>query len=138
MVGGVYEGFESYEEAIDLLPSRPIDDQNDGGHDALFLWHYRPAKGNIPPAAYRPVGCATWVDHPRSEPRLDLGPENNLSLAGAALHHAAPLHYNMIVLDTGGTSVIMEKFDAVRALELIERVFELPIASGFPLCLCAC
>lgn len=48
------------------------------------------------------------------------GPETTY-LSPAPLYHAAPLHYNMVVLDSGGTSVVMEKFDAVRALELIEQ-----------------
>ncbi len=30
-------------------------------------------------------------------------------------------HYNLLTLDTGGTSVIMEKFDPERALQLIEE-----------------
>ena len=42
-------------------------------------------------------------------------------LSPAPLYHAAPLHYNLVVLDSGGTSIIMEKFDAVRSLELIEE-----------------
>ncbi len=30
MVGGVHEGFESWEEAIDSMPSAPVDDQSMG------------------------------------------------------------------------------------------------------------
>lgn len=39
----------------------------------------------------------------------------------APLYHAAPLGWSMAVHRFGGTVVCMEKFDAVRVLELIER-----------------
>ena len=42
-------------------------------------------------------------------------------LSPAPLYHAAPLHYNMMNLFLGGTSVVMEQFDPERALALIEE-----------------
>ncbi|MCC5872017.1 MAG: AMP-binding protein [Gammaproteobacteria bacterium] len=42
-------------------------------------------------------------------------------LSTAPLYHSAPLRYTEMVLRSGGRCVIMEKFDATRALELIER-----------------
>ena len=42
-------------------------------------------------------------------------------LSPAPLYHAAPLHYNMSVLRMGGTTVVMDHFDAEQALALIER-----------------
>ncbi|MGW0043392.1 AMP-binding protein [Rhodococcus sp. NPDC003348] len=42
-------------------------------------------------------------------------------LSPAPLYHAAPLRFNMTVHRHGGTSIVMERFDAERALELIER-----------------
>ncbi|RLA18352.1 MAG: acyl-CoA synthetase, partial [Gammaproteobacteria bacterium] len=47
--------------------------------------------------------------------------EETVYLSPAPLYHAAPLHYNMMNLIQGGTSVIMEKFDSERALALIEE-----------------
>jgi long-chain acyl-CoA synthetase len=47
--------------------------------------------------------------------------EETVYLSPAPLYHAAPLHYNMMTLYLGGTSVVMEKFDAERALALIEE-----------------
>ncbi|WP_166424657.1 acyl-CoA synthetase [Paraglaciecola sp. 20A4] len=47
--------------------------------------------------------------------------ENMVYLSSAPLYHAAPLHYNMLTLQLGGTSVIMDHFDAERALQCIEQ-----------------
>ncbi len=42
-------------------------------------------------------------------------------LSTAPLYHSAPLRYNQMVLRSGGTSIIMSKFDAQTALMLIKR-----------------
>jgi long-chain acyl-CoA synthetase len=42
-------------------------------------------------------------------------------LSPAPLYHAAPLRFNMSVMRLGGTSVIMEHFDAEEFLKLLER-----------------
>ena len=42
-------------------------------------------------------------------------------LSTAPLYHSAPLRYNNMVHRSGGTSVIMPKFDAAQSLALIER-----------------
>ena len=42
-------------------------------------------------------------------------------LSPAPLYHAAPLRWSMTVHRVGGTVVVMEKFDAERALQLIEQ-----------------
>jgi long-chain acyl-CoA synthetase len=49
-----------------------------------------------------------------------LGPDT-VYLSPAPLYHAAPLHFNLNVMRFGGTSIVMERFDAEDALELIER-----------------
>jgi fatty-acyl-CoA synthase len=42
-------------------------------------------------------------------------------LSSAPLYHSAPLRYNGMVLRSGGTAIIMPRFDAEYALALIER-----------------
>ncbi|MGE5130254.1 MAG: AMP-binding protein, partial [Sphingomonadaceae bacterium] len=49
-----------------------------------------------------------------------LGPDS-IYLSPAPLYHAAPLRFNMTVMRCGGTSVLMEHFEAEEALALIER-----------------
>mgnify|MGYP003326250103 CR=1 FL=1 len=46
---------------------------------------------------------------------------DTIYLSPAPLYHAAPLHYNIMVLGLGGTSLIMEQFDPEQSLALIER-----------------
>ena len=43
-------------------------------------------------------------------------------LSPAPLYHAAPLRFNMSVMRLGGTSVIMENFDAEEFLRLVAEV----------------
>ena len=47
--------------------------------------------------------------------------ESSVYLSPAPLYHAAPLRFNMAMLRIGATCVVMEQFDAVEALRLIER-----------------
>lgn len=42
-------------------------------------------------------------------------------LSPAPLYHAAPLRWSLSAIKLGGTVIVMEKFDAAYALELIER-----------------
>ena len=46
--------------------------------------------------------------------------ENTVYLSPAPLYHAAPLTYNTITMHAGGTSIIMDRFDAELSLKLIE------------------
>ena len=46
---------------------------------------------------------------------------DTIYLSPAPLYHAAPLRFNMAVHRFGGTCVVMERFDALAALELVER-----------------
>ena len=46
--------------------------------------------------------------------------ENSVYLSPAPLYHAAPLVFNMGFQRLGATCVLMENFDAVEALRLIE------------------
>jgi long-chain acyl-CoA synthetase len=56
-----------------------------------------------------------WV---RENFRFD---EDAIYLSPAPLYHGAPLRFTLRTLDSGGTVVLMKKFDPERALEAIER-----------------
>jgi acyl-CoA synthetase (AMP-forming)/AMP-acid ligase II len=45
----------------------------------------------------------------------------SLYLSPAPLYHAAPLRFNMMAITLGGTSIIMEAFDAEEFLRLVEK-----------------
>src|SRR5690606_35843283 len=46
---------------------------------------------------------------------------DSVYLSPAPLYHAAPLRFNMMTMFQGGTAIIMEKFDAETALQLIDK-----------------
>ena len=46
---------------------------------------------------------------------------DSIYLSPAPLYHAAPLRFNMMAITLGGTSIIMESFDAEQFLRLVEK-----------------
>jgi long-chain acyl-CoA synthetase len=46
---------------------------------------------------------------------------DSIYLSPAPLYHAAPLRFNMMAITLGGTSIIMESFDAEQFLALVEK-----------------
>lgn len=119
MVGGIKPGFESWEEAVDAQPTTPIEDPSygvpmlyssgtTGQPKGVFV---PPADPDVlaPPALVGSLGAAFGFS------------DETVYLSPAPLYHAAPLHYNMMAMFQGGTSVIMEKFDPEQALKLIEE-----------------
>ena len=56
--------------------------------------------------------------------------EKTVYLSPAPLYHAAPLRFNMMVGSLGGTSVIMEHFDAENYLRMVETLQDHPVAAG--------
>lgn len=119
MLDGVIDHYESYEKAVATMPPEPLP-EGVAGRDMLY------SSGTTG----RPKGVMVdFPDRLLGEPMLvttlaadayGFGPET-LYLCPAPLYHAAPLRFATAVHQLGGTTVVMEKFDPVLALELIER-----------------
>ncbi len=101
------------------LPATPIADQT-AGHDMLY------SSGTTgQPKGVLPVVEPQAIDY--DNPLLAITrklygmDENTVYLSPAPLYHAAPLRFNMSVMRLGGTSVIMEHFDAEEFLKLVGK-----------------
>lgn len=119
MVGGVLQGYMSWEEAINTQPDTPIKDEERGVQMLYSSGTTGRPKGVLPK---RVPGESIRVLNPSAETlRAKFGfDESTVYLSPAPLYHAAPLTYNTITMHVGGTSIIMERFDAEHSLKLIE------------------
>ena len=119
MIDGVIAGYESWEAAVARQPATRIADET-AGHDMLYSSGTtgRP-KGVLPIVEPQPID----FDNPLLQITSKLYGMNadTVYLSPAPLYHAAPLRFNMSVMRLGGTSVIMENFDAEEYLRLVKK-----------------
>lgn len=114
-------GLIDYESALlgmdpaDDLPLCPL------GRDML----YSSGTTGFPKGIRRAMVKAELRDQPESEVlnwQRSFGfDEHTIYLSPAPLYHAAPLRYVMRTVEVGGCAVLMKKFDALRALQAIEK-----------------
>jgi len=120
MVDEPEPGFRSWDKETIAQPTTPIADQV-AGYDMLYSSGTtgRP-KGikreseNNPielPNAFLKILCADMCGMSA----------DSVYLSPAPLYHAAPLRFNMMAIILGGTSIIMESFDAEEFLKLVEK-----------------
>ena len=119
MLDGTIAGYRSWEEAVARQPATRIADET-AGHDMLYSSGTtgRP-KGVLPVVEPQPIDA----DNPLfqiTRKLYGMG-EDTVYLSPAPLYHAAPLRFNMTVMKLGGTSVIMEHFDAEEFLALVPK-----------------
>jgi acyl-CoA synthetase (AMP-forming)/AMP-acid ligase II len=76
-------------------------------------------KGIVPDLTGDPFGTGIQIDHMMAS-AFGFG-RDSVYLSPGPLYHAAPLGWSLGTIRNGGTVVVMEKFDATGALELIER-----------------
>lgn len=119
MVDGVISGYESYEDVIADQPNRPLADEPRGD-----FMSYSSGTTGRPKGIQRPLSGETFAEpsmlHHLVGDLYGAGPES-IYLSPAPLYHAAPLGFTTAIHSLGGTVVVMEKFDAVEALRLIEK-----------------
>ena len=113
-------GFRSWDSEAAAQPVTPIPDEV-AGYDMLY------SSGTTG----RPKGIKRESEHNPIDlpnPFLKILCANmcgmnadSIYLSPAPLYHAAPLRFNMMAITLGGTSIIMEHFDAEEFLKLVEK-----------------
>ena len=110
---------EDWEELTQDLPVIPVPDEQEGAEMIYSSGTTGKPKGVRLPLTHAEPGTITRL----VETRIKLhGMDSNMRyLSTAPLYHSAPIRYNLMVTRLGGTSIIMEKFDAETALSLIQE-----------------
>jgi fatty-acyl-CoA synthase/long-chain acyl-CoA synthetase len=120
MVDESLPGFRSWDKEAAAQPAAPIADQI-AGYDMLYSSGTtgRP-KGVKRPFAAKPIDELDPFIRALAGDMCGMD-KSTIYLSPAPLYHAAPLRFNMAAIVLGGTSVIMESFDAEASLKLIEN-----------------
>ncbi|MBO0854284.1 MAG: acyl-CoA synthetase [Nocardia sp.] len=119
MIDGTAAGWDSYAQVVGPQPSTPIDDECEG---EVML--YSSGTTGRPKGIARELTLAPMGSLPnRLAPLMaSMGMDGDaVYLCPAPLYHAAPIAWSMALQRQGATVVVMEKFDAERALATIER-----------------
>lgn len=118
LVGEPANDIPSFAALASEAPATPVADESQG-LDMLYssgtTGRPKGVKWALPD---QPVGASSMLIELLSG-LFGYGPETRY-LCPAPLYHAAPLRHTMVTIRTGGSAVIMPKFDAETALALIE------------------
>ena len=111
-------GFDRYEDALAAQPAEPIEHETLGGrmlYSSGTTGRPKGIRGPLPEAGMETPDAVTLAMSIAYGTTPD-----SVYLSPAPLYHAAPLAWTLAVQRIGGTVVIMEHFDPVEFLRLVE------------------
>jgi long-chain acyl-CoA synthetase len=119
MVGNARRPYAPFEAVRATMPAHPIADESTGADMLYSSGTTGRPKGVKRPLTGEPIGTADMLT--LMTQHIFGFPEACTYLSPTPLYHAAPLRWSMAVHKTGGTVVVMEKFDAESVLATIEK-----------------
>jgi acyl-CoA synthetase (AMP-forming)/AMP-acid ligase II len=120
MIGGTIPGFESFEDTIARYPVTPIADEMEGIDMLYSSGTTGKPKGIKNPFKQSPIGTPPALVRGLLAGMFGAGTDS-VYLSPAPNYHSAPMRFLMAMQRLGATSVILEHFDPVLALRMIEK-----------------
>lgn len=121
MVGGTIDDHERYEDALAAQAGTPLPDAVEGRELLYSSGTTGRPKGVKPALPGVPVGTANVDSLVRLAVPLYGLAEDSVLLSPAPLYHAAPLRFSIANSRLGGTTVVMDHFDPLAFLRLVEE-----------------
>src|ERR1700694_20983 len=120
MIDEPLPGFRSWDRELAQQPTTPISDEV-SAYDILYSSGTtgRP-KGIKRQSEHNPIGLPNPFLRILCADMWGMT-SDSIYLSPAPLYHAAPLRFNMMATMLGGTSIIMESYDAEEYLKLVEK-----------------
>jgi acyl-CoA synthetase (AMP-forming)/AMP-acid ligase II len=112
-------GWERYRDALASHPATPIADQSLG-----YFMVYSSGTTGRPKGVKKPMPDVVLGEdtvHEAMFRTFYAAGDHDVFLSAAPMYHTAPLGFCLVLLRMGATLIVMESFDASRALQLIEE-----------------